>query len=97
VFPNLAAYSKARADLTAILLTGIPAGVVPGFQNHTGDTLADLLRLNLAVPPSSNPNELGLVAGDYELHVRPDGPVRLAATVTGGEVTYARWPAAPRR
>ena len=36
VFPNLAALDKsgkARADLVAILLTGIPAGVVPGFQN----------------------------------------------------------------
>ena len=36
VFPNLAAYGKARADLNAILLTGIPSGVVPGFQNFTG-------------------------------------------------------------
>src|SRR3984893_12340370 len=31
-FANLAAYTKARADLGAILLTGIPSGVVPGFQ-----------------------------------------------------------------
>ena len=44
--------------------TGIPAGVVPGFQNFTGTTQADLLRLNLAIPPSANPNPLGLVAGD---------------------------------
>ena len=36
VFPHLAAYHKARADLNAILLTGIPSGVVPGFQNFTG-------------------------------------------------------------
>ena len=36
VFPNLKAYTKPRADLLAILLTGIPAGVVPGFQNFTG-------------------------------------------------------------
>jgi hypothetical protein len=64
VFPNLAAYTKPRADLLAILLTGIPAGVVPGFQNFTGATQADLLRLNVAVPPSANPKELGLVAGD---------------------------------
>jgi hypothetical protein len=64
VFPNLAAYTKDRADLLAILLTGIPAGVVTGFQNFTGTTQADLLRLNLAVPPSANPNPLGLVAGD---------------------------------
>ncbi len=51
-------------DLAAILLTGIPAGVVPGFQNFTGTTQADLLRLNLAIPPAAKPNPLGLVAGD---------------------------------
>jgi hypothetical protein len=64
VFPNLAAYTKPRADLHAILLTGIPAGVVPGFQNYTGPVEADLLRLNVAIPPSASPNNLGLVAGD---------------------------------
>jgi Domain of unknown function (DUF4331) len=64
VFPHLAAYTKPRADLAAILLTGIPPGVVPGFQNFTGTRQADLLRLNLAIPPSANPNPLGLVAGD---------------------------------
>ena len=63
-FDHLKAYPKPRADLLAILLTGIPAGVVPGFQNYTGPTQADLLRLNLAVPPTSKPNDLGLVAGD---------------------------------
>ncbi|MDH6134707.1 hypothetical protein P3T37_004111 [Kitasatospora sp. MAA4] len=64
VFPNLAAYTKPRADLLAILLTGIPTGVVPGFQNFTGSTEADMLRLNVAVPPAANPNILGLVGGD---------------------------------
>jgi hypothetical protein len=64
VFPKLAAYKKPRADLDAILLTGIPAGVVPGFQNYNGPVKADMLRLNLAVPRSSQPNNLGLVAGD---------------------------------
>jgi hypothetical protein len=64
VFPNLAAYTKPRADLQAILLTGLPKGVVPGFQNSTGPVLADLLRLNVAVPPSANPKVLGLVGGD---------------------------------
>ena len=38
--------------------------MVPGFQNFTGTTQADLLRLNLAVPPAGSPNPLGLVAGD---------------------------------
>ena len=64
VFPHLAGYHKARADLHAILLTGIPSGVVPGFQNYTGAVESDMLRLNLAIPPSSSPNNLGLVAGD---------------------------------
>jgi hypothetical protein len=64
VFPRLAAYKKDRADLSAILLTGIPVGIVPGFQNFTGGLQADLLRLNVAVPPTSKPNPLGLVGGD---------------------------------
>ena len=64
VFPNLAAYDKPRADLNAILHTGIPEGVVPGFQNFTGPVQADLLRLNVAIAPSKSPNDLGLVAGD---------------------------------
>ena len=65
VFPNLAAYTKPRADLQAILLTGIPAGIVPGFQNFTGTVLADMQRLNMAIPPTvSDPNPLGVVAGD---------------------------------
>jgi hypothetical protein len=64
VFPNLAAYKKPRADLEAILLTGIPSGIIPGFQNFTGATPADMLRLNVAIPPSANPNPLGLVGGD---------------------------------
>jgi Domain of unknown function (DUF4331) len=68
VFPNLAklnASKKPRADLEAILLTGIPAGVIPGFQNFTGTTQADLLRLNMAVPPTwVNPSNLGLIGND---------------------------------
>jgi hypothetical protein len=66
VFDNLAAYSKKRADLNAILLTGIPSGVVPGppFQNYTGPVEADMLRLNVAIPPSASPNSLGVIGGD---------------------------------
>jgi hypothetical protein len=67
VFPNLAALvksGKARADLEAILLTGIPSGIIPGFQNNTGSVLSDMLRLNTAIPPSSKPNILGLLGGD---------------------------------
>jgi hypothetical protein len=64
VFPNLAKLTAARADLVAILLTGIPSGIVAGFQNYTGPVQADMLRLNMAVPPASNPSLLGLIGGD---------------------------------
>jgi hypothetical protein len=65
VFPNLANLKAKRADLVAILLTGLPKGIVPGFQNYTGKTLADVLRLNVAIPPTtSNPSPLGVLGGD---------------------------------
>jgi hypothetical protein len=69
VFPNLAALSSAgtaRADLEAILLTGIPAGIIPGFQNFTGDVLADMLRLNTSIPPTPAAKQsiYGLLGGD---------------------------------
>jgi hypothetical protein len=68
VFPNLAALDKAntaRVDLEAILLTGIPNGIVPGFTNFTGPTPADMLRLNTSIAPTtSSPNILGLLGGD---------------------------------
>src|SRR5215475_3751929 len=68
VFPNLAALNKAktaRADLQAILLTGIPKGVVPGFNNFTGSVQADMLRLNTSIPPNTTkPSIFGLIGGD---------------------------------
>jgi len=30
--------------------------------------------------------------GDHGLRLRPDGPIRLTARVTGGEVTHCAWP-----
>jgi hypothetical protein len=64
VFPKLAALNKPRADLAAVLMTGIPSGIVSGFQNFTGATPADELRLNLAIAPTSKPKPLGLIGGD---------------------------------
>jgi hypothetical protein len=70
-FANLAAFNatgKPRADLEAILTTGIPSGLIPGFTNFTGPTQADLLRLNTSIPPTpvSSPkfSIFGVVAGD---------------------------------
>ena len=69
VFPNLAALvssGKPRADLEAILLTGIPSGLIPGFTNLTGTVLADMLRLNTSIPatPAAKQNIYGLLGGD---------------------------------
>jgi len=67
VFPNLDKLNKAgtpRSDLAAILLTGIPAGVVAGFENYTGSVQADLMRLNTSIPPSTSPSPLGIIGGD---------------------------------
>ncbi len=68
-FPNLQAAVTAgtvRADLEAILLTGIPAGIVPGFTNFTGSVQADLLRLNTSIPPATKKtlSPLGVIGGD---------------------------------
>jgi Domain of unknown function (DUF4331) len=59
VFPKLAKLKAARADLVAVLLTGIPSGIIPDFQ-----TYSDELRLNMAIPPASKPNPLGLLGND---------------------------------
>ena len=66
VFKNLAAYTKPRADLVAILGTGIPSGIIPGFQNYTGKVVADMLRLNLAIPATApdKASPAGLAGGD---------------------------------
>jgi hypothetical protein len=66
-FPHLAAFNasgKTRADIVAIFNTGLPAGIVPGFQNSGGSTQADLLRLNMAIAPAKSPSNLGVVGGD---------------------------------
>jgi hypothetical protein len=69
VFPSLAALvasGKPRADLEAILLTGIPAGLIPGFSNFTGAVPADMLRLNtsIAPTPSAKQSIYGVLGGD---------------------------------
>jgi hypothetical protein len=76
-----------RNDLVAILLTGvkIPAGKIPGVENlnYTGETKADLIRLNVAIPPAASPNRLAVIEGD--LAGFPNGR-RLADDVTDIEL-----------
>ena len=51
---------QGRDDLVAVLLTGVPK------LNLTGPKLADVLRLNLGIPVTKNPNRLGVLAGDNQ-------------------------------
>jgi Domain of unknown function (DUF4331) len=65
VFPNLEAFKGVRNDLVAILLSGIPAGIIPGFQNAgKKGVVADFMRLNVAVAPTKEPNRFGILGGD---------------------------------
>jgi hypothetical protein len=51
---------KDRDDLVAVLLTGVPS------LNFTGTTEADMLRLNMSIPVTANPNRLGVFGGDNQ-------------------------------
>ena len=48
-----------RNDLVTIFLTGIP-----GLNQVPGGTPSEMLRLNMAIPPSMNPNPFGVLGGD---------------------------------
>lgn len=48
-----------RNDLVTIFLTGIP-----GLNQPANVRAAETLRLNMAIPPSANPNPLGVLGGD---------------------------------
>jgi len=73
-FPNLAAYTKARADLVAIFATGIPGSVIgSAFGVGTyqgGKVIAEMLRLNMGIAPTSSDgtqagtSNLGLLGND---------------------------------
>ena len=81
VFPHLAKFTDPRADIEAVFLTGLPKGVlkpltpkgadaattqaIADFATAGNGTLADLLRLNAAVPPTTkSPSNLGLLGLD---------------------------------
>ena len=57
---KLGAPEHDRDDLVAVLLTGVPK------LNFTGPRLAELLRLNLNIPVTKDPNRMGVLAGDNQ-------------------------------
>jgi hypothetical protein len=48
-----------RDDIVTIFLKGIP-----GLNQPPGVVPSEMLRLNVAIPPTTNPNPLGVLAGD---------------------------------
>src|SRR6185503_10454168 len=48
-----------RNDLVTIFLTGIP-----GLNQPRNVRPSEMLRLNVAIPPSANPNPLGVLGND---------------------------------
>ncbi|MER3421346.1 MAG: hypothetical protein C4290_12860 [Chloroflexota bacterium] len=56
---NFPAPTSGRDDLVQVFLTGVPGLTMPPNVKP-----AEMLRLNVAVPPSPNPNRLGVLAGD---------------------------------
>jgi hypothetical protein len=97
-FPNLAAYTKARADLVAIFATGIPGSVIgAAFGVGTyqgGKVIAEMLRLNMGIAPTSSDgtqagtSNLGLLGNDlagYPNGRRPtDDVVTIALKAVAG-------------
>jgi hypothetical protein len=97
-FPNLAAYTKARADLVAIFATGIPGSVIgAAFGVGTyqgGKVIAEMLRLNMGIAPTSTDgtqsgtSNLGLLGADlagYPNGRRPtDDVVTIALKAVAG-------------
>jgi hypothetical protein len=57
---KLGAPEKGRDDLAAVFLTGVPQ------LNFTSARLAEVLRLNLTIPVTRNPNRMGVLAGDNQ-------------------------------
>jgi Domain of unknown function (DUF4331) len=59
LYPQFGPFQETgREDLVQVLLTGVPN------LNQTGDRVADMLRLNLAIAPSASPDRLGVLGGD---------------------------------
>ena len=56
---NIQSPPTPRNDLVTIFLTGIP-----NLNQRPGSTPSEMLRLNVAIPPTPNPNPLGVLGGD---------------------------------
>lgn len=88
-----------RTDLKAVLHTGVPAGLIPGFATFTGPRSADMLRLNMVIPPSASPNRMGVLGGQLDGFPNgrrlPDDVVDIELQAIAGAVLAALDPSFP--
>jgi hypothetical protein len=78
LYPGVKVPAAPRADITTIFLTGIP-----GLNQPRNVRPSEMIRLNMAIPPSNHPSPIGVLGGD--LAGFPNGR-RLADDVTDVEL-----------
>jgi hypothetical protein len=61
LYPTISVPPAPRNDLVAIFLTGIP-----GLNQPPHVVPSEMIRLNMAIPPSATPDRLGLLAGQAD-------------------------------
>jgi hypothetical protein len=61
LYPVVSVPSAPRNDIAAIFLTGIA-----GLNQPKNVRPSEMIRLNMAIPPSASPNRLGLLAGQLD-------------------------------
>ncbi len=62
--PNKTPMGQGRPDLVQVYLTGVDKLNNTNLNKANGGVKSEMLRLNLGIAPSANPNNLGVVAGD---------------------------------
>jgi hypothetical protein len=89
-----------RNDLVAIFATGIPLNPItgPNYTTFLSDGRPhEMMRLNVAIPPSASPSRLGLLGGDVAQsqveHLSPPRQtlVRIMRLVTAWQTTMCRF------
>jgi Domain of unknown function (DUF4331) len=83
---NIQAPATPRNDLVQVFLTG-----VPGLNKPPHVTPSEELRLNMSIPPTQNPDRLGVIGGDTAGYPNgrrlTDDVVDIALQVVEGELT----------
>jgi hypothetical protein len=70
-----------------------PAGEAVGAHHHRHHPHVAVLARPTPAGPAHAAVFAALDQGEYELYLRPHGPVMVRAAVSGGAVTFTDWPA----